>query len=210
MGAKAWTVPAGRPQVGLWRSYSFQTLLLLGWIGLFAYSTAYLFDEVPFRVSSIPGGSEALIAQSEDMPRQLMLAVASVPPTNDSASAVAPPAPSIPAGQPVVPSDTARSRSTGPEYVGTWGPTAAACGVPSRRHNFYRATITPGLAKAGDTTCSFHGQHRAGNAWTMAADCRDHGQQWTSQVRLFVDGDHLTWTSAKGSSNYVRCSRRTI
>jgi len=209
MGAKAWTVPAECPKVGFWRSHSFETLLVLGWIGLFAYSAAYLFDEVPFRVSSIPGGSEVLIARSEDMPRQIMLAAAPAPPTSAIAPAIAPPAPSTPVVQPVVPSDIARSRSTGPEYVGTWGPTAAACGVPSGRHNFYRATITPGLAKAGETTCSFRGHHRAGNAWTMAADCRDRGQQWTSQVRLFVDGDHLTWTSAKGSSNYVRCGRRT-
>jgi len=208
MGAEALVASAGCPQVGLSRSYSLQALLVLGWIGLFTYCAAYLFEDIPFRTSSFQGGSEALIAQPEDMPHQTIPVAALAPPTDNIVPAVAPPALSTAVAPPVVPSDAPRSTLGSPEYVGTWGPTAAACGTPSRRLNFYRATITPGLAKAGDTTCSFRGAHRNGSAWTMAADCRDHDQQWTSQVRLFVDGDQLTWTSAKGSSNYVRCSRR--
>ncbi|WP_257791899.1 hypothetical protein [Methylobacterium durans] len=42
----------------------------------------------------------------------------------------------------------------------------------------------------------------------MAADCNDRGRRWTSQVRLLVEGDRLTWSSAKGSSSYLRCPRR--
>ncbi|MGU3541246.1 peptidase inhibitor family I36 protein, partial [Methylobacterium sp. A54F] len=34
------------------------------------------------------------------------------------------------------------------------------------------------------------------------------GRRWTSQVRLVVEGERLTWTSAKGSAAYVRCGRR--
>jgi hypothetical protein len=149
------------------------------------------------------------MAHSEDMPRQIILLAAPAPPTNIIVPALAPPVLSTAVAPPVVPSEASRSTSISPEYVGSWEPTANACGTPARQHNVYRATITSGLAKAGDTTCCFRGLHRTGNAWTMAADCRDHDERWTSQVRPFVDGDLLARTSGKGSSNYVRCSRRT-
>jgi hypothetical protein len=70
------------------------------------------------------------------------------------------------------------------------------------------ATITPERAKAGDTVCTFRDAHRTGNAWIMAADCGDRDRRWSSKVRLVVDGDRLTWTSAWGTSAYTRCNRR--
>jgi hypothetical protein len=95
-----------------------------------------------------------------------------------------------------------------PDHVGVWGPNAAACGAPHRRRGYYQATITTERARAGRTICTFHDGRRVGNAWVAGADCADRGRRWSSQVRLVVDGDRLTWTSAKGSATYVRCSRR--
>lgn len=93
-------------------------------------------------------------------------------------------------------------------YVGVWGPNAQACGSRSRRRGYLPATITEDGARAGRTLCRFRNGRRDGVAWTVAADCSDRGRNWTSQVRLLVDGDRLIWTSAKGSSSYVRCGRR--
>ncbi|GEP08350.1 hypothetical protein [Methylobacterium gnaphalii] len=93
-------------------------------------------------------------------------------------------------------------------YVGTWGPNAQACGSRSRRSGYIPATITEEGARAGRTLCRFRNGRRDGVAWTVSADCSDRGRNWTSQVRLLVDGDRLIWTSSKGSSSYVRCGRR--
>lgn len=94
------------------------------------------------------------------------------------------------------------------DHVGVWGPNAAACGAPHRRRGYYQATITSERARAGRTICTFHDGRRIGNAWVTSAECSDRGRHWSSQVRLVVDGDRLTWSSAKGTTSYVRCSRR--
>ena len=93
------------------------------------------------------------------------------------------------------------------DHVGVWGPNAAACGAPHRRRGYYQATITLDRARAGRTICTFHDGRRIGNAWVTAADCSDRGRHWSSQVRLVVEGDRLTWSSAKGTASYVRCNR---
>ncbi len=113
---------------------------------------------------------------------------------------------------PAQPSLASPSRpASGPapvEYAGIWGPTPAACGSPSRRRGYLPATITADRARAGRTLCTFHDGHRAGNGWIMAAECSDRGRRWSSQVRLVVEGDRLTWTSNRGSVSYTRCARR--
>jgi hypothetical protein len=42
----------------------------------------------------------------------------------------------------------------------------------------------------------------------MGAECSDRGRHWSSQVRLVVDGDRLTWSSGRGTAAYIRCGRR--
>ncbi|MHB2208338.1 peptidase inhibitor family I36 protein [Methylobacterium sp. CM6257] len=191
------------------RSYAPELFLALGWVGLFAYCAAYLSEDMPFRAPSTPTVGEPLIDPSEDMPGHVVMVAAPEPAMVAAPPAVvaAPASPilgSQPAGVPAV----QRSASSNSDYVGTWGPTADACGAPSRRHGYFQATITPERAKAGDTICSFRDAHRTGNAWTMVANCGDRARRWSSRVRLIVDGDHLTWTSAWGTSAYVRCNRR--
>jgi hypothetical protein len=206
MAAYALVDLAVEPRAGGWRSLRPALLLVLGWIGLFAYCAAYLTEDMPFRRPSAQMVGEPLIDQPEDLPRHVITVAAPEAPT--------PPPP--PADVAVMPPPAAPSALPAPvpvairaaEYVGTWGPTADACGAPARRHGYLQATITPERARAGDTVCSFRDTHRAGNAWAMAAVCSDRDRRWSSHVRLSVDGDRLTWTSAWGTSVYIRCNRR--
>ncbi len=94
------------------------------------------------------------------------------------------------------------------DFVGTWGPTPAACGDRARRNGYLPAVITLNGAKAGGTNCTFRDTARDGSSWVMAASCGDKARRWSSQVRLQVNGDRLTWSSGKGTSSYVRCGRR--
>jgi len=94
-----------------------------------------------------------------------------------------------------------------PEFVGTWGPNARACGARSLRRGYLPARLTVEGAKAGGTTCEFRDRRRSGQAWVVTASCRDGAHRWSSQVRLHVDGVRLTWSSAKGVSTYIRCPR---
>lgn len=201
-------------------------VLAAGWGALFAYSTTYLGDDLPIRAPS------TLEATRNDG-QAFDFAAVRIQPVPPSPAAerridevVKPaqdaviPAPARPSGEirlltDVKPVDAALPPPSAPivpreraEYVGLWGPTPAACGAPSRRRGYIQARISHDRAQAGRTICSFRDGHRAGNAWVVAADCTDRGRRWTSQVRLLVDGDQLTWTSGKGSSQYVRCNRR--
>lgn len=215
MGAVLLADKAIKPQIEGRRSYAPQIVLAAGWIGLFAYSAAYLAEDVPFQTQSTLSVGEPLIDQVEDLPRQLIgmatpasPAASSIPATARATAVEIALPPSAPESHLPAASGAARPATGAADFVGIWGPTADACGALARRRGYLPATITPERAKAGDTICSFRDVHHIGNAWTMAADCGDHDRRWSSKVRLVVDGDRLTWTSAWGSSAYVRCNRR--
>ena len=215
MGALLLADTAISPKVEGRRRYAPQILLAAGWLGLFAYCAAYLTEDLPFQTQPAQLVGDSLVDQIEDLPRQMI----------GSAGFEAPTAPAIPApgiapsveNKPALavaeaplpaPAATSHPASVVAEYVGTWGPTADGCGAVARRKGYLPAIITPEHAKAGDTVCSFRDAHRTGNTWTMAADCGDQARRWSSRVRLVVEGDHLTWSSASGSSAYIRCNRR--
>ena len=189
--------------------------LAAGWGILFGYSATFLSEDLPFRPQGAASPEPAF--GFPPLPQPVVAAVqapAAAPPS--APSRVAEPAPAAapvlaPVLAPVpapVPAPTPVARLERVEYVGTWGPNEAACGKRSRRRGYIPATITPERASAGRTICSFYDGRRVGNAWTMAADCSERGRRWSSQVRLVVDGDRLTWTSGKGTASYVRCGRR--
>jgi hypothetical protein len=212
MGAMVLVKPVVEDRFDGWRTYAAQVVLVAGWVGLFAYCAAYLTEDMPFRASPLQTLGEPLIDRIEDLPRQsdgVGDGIAAAEPVAPAPMTVAtePTAPATPV-HPTMPSAAPRPVAAGPDYVGTWGPTAAACGSPARRHGYVPATITPERARAGETVCSFRNTHRNGNAWAMTADCGDRDRRWSSQVKLLVEGDHLTWTSAWGTSAYVRCNRR--
>ena len=206
MAAGAMVEWAVEPQVRRKRGFAAPVLLAAGWIGLFAYCASYLTEDMPFRRSSAPMVGEPLIDQPEDLPRHLIAVAAPEPPAVTASDVMTPQALQALAAQPSAAPAAIRSAV---DYVGVWGPTPEACGAPARRHGYIQATITPERARAGNTVCSFRDTHRAGNAWAMAADCSDRDRRWSSRVRLMVEGDRLTWTSAWGTSAYVRCNRRS-
>lgn len=199
--------------------FAIPVLLAAGWGALFAFSTMFLMDEatvqstasVPDQAAIVepagydgPGETARLVDPAEI--REAGATLTSGDPSAGAASAVR--TVSISAAPPDVPARVEKTVAERPDYAGVWGPNAAACGAKSRRRGFLPATITEDGAKAGRTLCHFRNSRRDGAGWLMAADCSDRGRRWTSQVRLVVDGDRLTWSSEKGPAAYVRCGRR--
>lgn len=199
-------------------------ILAIGWGVFFGYTAVYLSEGVPQRPYHDSDRSDSRAAQSVFVPvtgplkalvndaparKSGSSAIVTEPTTTDAVPATRA-AEAATTDTPASPA-VAVSRTPDPEradFVGIWGPTQAACQAPSRRHGYIQAKISLGGAKAGRTVCNFRDSRRTGNAWVMAADCSDRGRRWSSQVRLTVEGDRLTWSSTKGASAYVRCGRR--
>ncbi|MBN6822990.1 peptidase inhibitor family I36 protein, partial [Methylobacterium organophilum] len=59
MGAVVLADPGDGARAGSWRRFALPTLLILGWVGLFAYSAAYLTEDLPFRPSMPEAGPSA-------------------------------------------------------------------------------------------------------------------------------------------------------
>ncbi|MCJ2089663.1 peptidase inhibitor family I36 protein [Methylobacterium sp. E-005] len=202
MGAVVLADPGGGTRSEPRRRYVLPALLIAGWIGLFAYSAAYLTEDLPFR----PQRPEA-VSPPESAPgsRALASRVVMLDPPNTAAPPNRPrevQAAQLPAPRPAPAPVSA-------EYIGVWGPAPGACGHRSRRRGYIPATITQDQARAGRTVCTFHDTRRSGGTWVTSAECSDRGRHWSSQVRLTVDDDHLTWSSNRGTVSYTRCGRRS-
>ena len=222
MGALVLADPGNEARTGSMRRFAVPALLVIGWAGLFAYSAAYLTEDMPFRSQGADARQAVAVPRPPsrrvvmlDMPDDAIPDVQRPDAARDESArqtAQATPRPAIPSAQPPIPATLSTPRATssaaGAEFVGIWGPTADACASGSRRRGYIPATITPDRARAGRTICNFHDSRHVGSAWLMAAECSDRGRHWSSQVRLLVDGDRLTWSSGRGTATYVRCSRR--
>ncbi|MDP4025706.1 peptidase inhibitor family I36 protein [Methylobacterium sp. NEAU 140] len=231
MGAIVLADPGLRPVAGP-RRYAVPAVLIAGWGGLFAYSAAYLTEDLPFRPAPAGAVQRADLTvglPADDIPRRIVVlpapeaaapqapvsqAPALQAPAPQAPVVQAPPRPAVaalpdaPAARAVIPAPPRPATPLAPDFVGVWGPTPAACGARSRRRGYLPATITADRAKAGRTVCSFHDGRRVGNAWVTAAECSDRGRRWSSQVHLVVDGDRLTWSSSRGTAAYTRCARK--
>jgi len=213
MGAVVLADPSGGARPAPRRRYVLPALLIVGWAGLFAYSAAYLTEDLPFR----PQRTEAPPAETGAGPRALSRRLATLDRADPAPRSSAAETAAVPVVQPAVrptppsplPRTVSASAPMGADYVGIWGPTSAACGHRSRRRGYIPATITQDQARAGRTVCTFHDMRRSGGTWVTAAECSDRGRHWSSQVRLTVDDDHLTWSSSRGTVSYTRCSRRS-
>jgi hypothetical protein len=86
---------------------------------------------------------------------------------------------------------------------GTWAANAKAC--RSRPTNLLPAVIDNDGARAGDTFCAFTKKRLDRNGLSVVATCSNSRERWLARVRLVVEGDHLRWTSQRGSQTYVRC-----
>jgi len=86
---------------------------------------------------------------------------------------------------------------------GTWAANAKAC----RRGptNLIPAVIDNAGARAGDTFCAFTKKRLDRNGLSVVATCSNSRERWVANVRLVVEGDHLRWSSQRGSQTYVRC-----
>ncbi|MCJ2122268.1 peptidase inhibitor family I36 protein [Methylobacterium sp. J-077] len=217
MGAVVLADPGEETRTGSKRRFVVPALLVLGWAGLFAYSAAYLTEDMPFRQQTAetraapkPLGRRVVML---DMPDEAIPDVqrpdAALQAATQAAPSQASPGTSAAiAAPPAVPATAKPTGAANAEFVGVWGPTVDACAARSRRLGYLPATITQERARAGRTICNFHDGRRVGNAWVVSAECSDRGRHWSSQVRLMVAGDRLTWSSGRGTAAYVRCGRR--
>lgn len=206
------TARATVPERGVSRRLlAIPVVLAAGWGALFSYTLLALTDDGheaaarPARFASAdPGGIDVPEVRLPE-PERVPPAPASQQPRLVPVAAVAPASETLAPPEPPRPAAPVLERAA---YVGVWGPNPVACGQRQRRRGFLPATITEEGAKAGRTICRFRNNRRDGAAWTMAADCSERGRRWTSQVRLLVEQDRLTWSSPKGLASYIRCGRR--
>jgi hypothetical protein len=90
--------------------------------------------------------------------------------------------------------------------VGVWAPAAAACSARNFRDGDLPTVIDAGGAWAGDTFCLFARKEKTDAGWKVLAKCANPRESWTSQVRLSVRDNRLTWASKRGTQTYARCA----
>ncbi|MCJ2128469.1 hypothetical protein [Methylobacterium sp. E-045] len=215
------------PSVRSGRALVLPLSLAMGWGALLGYSTVLLTDDPPARpeIGTIqaafnePGPFEDRAGGSRS-PRGSApwsdVGIGAGPSGRDAT--VAPPVqPGVrpvalrqdPEVAPRADALTAASPPVEPAaYVGLWGPNESACRRGARRRGYIPARITESGARAGNTVCTFRDGRRIGANWSVSASCSDGGRRWSSQVKLLVDGNRLTWSSAKGDASYIRCHGR--
>lgn len=210
--------PEAEPEPNLGLRLAVPLLLAAGWGALITFSMGFLLEEARLDTAAAASDRHPLVepASLDRLASRLTPDSASagvLPETAGGAEATARGVPKLQTVALTAPeaaigtAEGQRPTLQRAEFVGTWGPKASACSSKSRRRGYLPATITEDSARAGKTLCRFRDGRRVGAAWTMAAECSERGRKWTSQVRLLVDGDRLTWASAKGRASYVRCDR---
>ncbi len=94
----------------------------------------------------------------------------------------------------------------GDPIVGVWAPDAGTCSARNFREGTLPTVMNTDGAWAGDTFCMFTHQQPTENGWKVVAKCSNPRERWTSNVRLTVSGNRLTWTSRRGTQVYNRCA----
>jgi hypothetical protein len=92
-----------------------------------------------------------------------------------------------------------------PRVVGLWAPDTNACSARDFQVGVLPTLITSEGAWAGETFCIFITRKETQTGWTVVAKCAASRERWTSNIRLTVMGDRLTWTSKRGTQAYTRC-----
>jgi hypothetical protein len=90
--------------------------------------------------------------------------------------------------------------------VGVWVPDAGTCSAHQFRDGALPTVITSDGASAGDTFCIFTKQQETEEGLRVVAKCSSPRERWTSQVRLTVSEQRLTWSSKRGVQHYARCT----
>jgi hypothetical protein len=98
--------------------------------------------------------------------------------------------------------DAARRAS----IVGIWAPDAGTCSARSFRDGVLPTVVNSEVAWAGETFCLFARRKESEAGWRVVAKCSTARERWTSNVRLTVADNRLTWTSERGTQVYTRCA----
>jgi predicted Ser/Thr protein kinase len=101
--------------------------------------------------------------------------------------------------------DSAVRAPVSSSYVGGWGNDLADCrqSQGGRGH----LSITARRAEAFGTACEFQSvQQEGANMWRLQARCANSSERWNANIRFTIVGNQLTWSSERGTVNYVRCS----
>jgi peptidoglycan hydrolase-like protein with peptidoglycan-binding domain len=88
-------------------------------------------------------------------------------------------------------------------FIGTWASEAADC--PAAQGTGIRIGLR--RAEGYGAACSFGPIRREGAEWHVKAVCTGNGTTWNANINLAVSGDRLRWSSERGTTVYVRCSR---
>jgi len=89
--------------------------------------------------------------------------------------------------------------------VGVWAPDAGTCSASDFRDGVLPTVINIDGAWAGETFCMFARKEKTETGWKVLAKCSNPREHWTSNVRLTVAENRLTWTSRRGTQAYTRC-----
>ena len=102
-------------------------------------------------------------------------------------------------------SSSRRSAGEG-AFVGGWAEDTVEC--RQYQNQGTPLVISTHDAKTADGKCDFRFIRReAANRWRIVAMCSREGESWTAHVDLTLAGSNLTWSSERGTANYVRCLR---
>lgn len=93
-----------------------------------------------------------------------------------------------------------------PGVVGVWSPDAGTCSPRSFRDGALPTVINAEGAWAGETFCIFTKRKETESGWRVVAKCSTPRARWTSNVRLTVSDNRLTWSSERGTQAYTRCA----
>jgi hypothetical protein len=165
-------------------------------------ATAVVASDVPEPIRpSIERPSVVEVAYAETQaaaPPQALETVQAALPQQDLAAATPLPHP---------PADQANPESVKKAtIVGVWSPDEGTCSAQNFRAGVLPAVINAEGAWAGETFCVFTNKKETETGWRVVAKCSNQREHWTTNVRLTVHDNRLTWTSKRGTQTYTRCA----
>jgi len=91
-------------------------------------------------------------------------------------------------------------------FIGDWAEDSGQC--RQERDRGAPIAINSRGAKAAGVECDFRSVKReTAGRWRIAATCSADGDSWSASIGLRLSGPSLTWSSERGTTTYVRCSK---
>jgi hypothetical protein len=117
-----------------------------------------------------------------------------------ASSATSPPTP-VAANAPMIQMATIGGQRK-PTYAGMWGADQSACSTRNTKR-LLPTMIDADGARAGETFCRFKKKQETQSGWNVVANCSNGRERWLANVRLKVQGERLTWSSARSLAGDV-------